>query len=309
MPFDLKELSKEKDLFAPGHRACAGCGPAIVMRQIMAVAGKDTVVGFATGCMEVVSTIFPYTAWRVPYIHVAFENAAAVISGVEAAYKALKRKGKINKKINFIAIAGDGGTYDIGIQALSGALERGHNFLYVCYDNQAYMNTGIQRSGATPLGAHTTTSPAGDVIPGKVQWRKDLTEIVAAHGIPYAAQASPSHWNDLMEKVKKALETEGPTFINVLAPCPVGWYFSPERTIKIAKLAVDTLFWPLYEVENGKHRVTYKPRKPKPVEEWLKEQGRFRHLFQEKNRWIIEEFQRQVNERWERLLRLEEASL
>lgn len=309
MPFDLKEISKEKDLFAPGHRACSGCGPAIVIRQLMAVAGKDTVVGLATGCIEVVSTIFPYTAWRVPYIHVAFENAAATISGIEAAYRALKRKGKINKKINFIAIAGDGGTYDIGIQALSGALERGHNFLYVCYDNQAYMNTGIQRSGATPLGAHTTTSPAGDVIPGKPQWRKDLTEIVVAHGIPYAAQASPSHWNDLMEKVKKALEIEGPTFLNIIAPCPVGWYFPPHKTIKLAKLAVDTLFWPLYEVENGKHRITYKPRKPKPVEDWLKEQGRFRHLFNEDNRKIIEEFQKRVDEKWDRLLRLEEASL
>jgi len=305
----LKELSAQPDLFVSGHRACAGCGATIIIRQVMSVAGKDTVVGFATGCMEVVTTIFPYTAWKVPFIHNAFENSAATISGVEAAYKALKRKGKISKdkKINFIAFGGDGGTYDIGLQSLSGAMERGHNMLYICYDNEAYMNTGIQRSSATPFGAHTTTSPAGTVIPGKRQQRKDLTEVMAGHHIPYVAQVSPSHWSDLTKKVEKALSIDGPAFINALSPCPLGWYYDPALTVKVAKLAVDTNFWPLYEVIDNKHIITHKPRKTKPVEEWLKMQGRFRHLFTPENKHIISEIQSQVDKHWEWLLKLEEA--
>jgi len=306
---DIKKIAKTEQLFAPGHRACAGCGATIIIRQVLSVAGKDTVVGFATGCMEVVSTIFPYTAWEVPFLHVAFENVAAAISGVETAYRALKKKGKIKKKINFIAFGGDGGTYDIGLQALSGAMERGHDMLYICYDNGAYMNTGIQRSSATPFGAHTTTSPAGKKIPGKMQWRKDLTEIIAAHGVPYVAQASPAYYQDLMQKVDKALSIEGPAFIDVLSPCPLGWYYPTKDTIKVAKLAVETKYWPLYEVENGVHRVTVKPRKFKPVEDWLKMQGRFRHLFKEENKWMIEHIQKEVDRRWERLLKLEEAGL
>ncbi|RKZ19061.1 pyruvate synthase subunit beta [bacterium] len=306
---DIKKIAKTEQLFAPGHRACAGCGATIIIRQVLSVAGKDTVVGFATGCMEVVSTIFPYTAWEIPFLHVAFENVAAAISGVETAYRALKKKGKIKKKINFIAFGGDGGTYDIGLQALSGAMERGHDMLYICYDNGAYMNTGIQRSSATPFGAHTTTSPAGKKIPGKMQWRKDLTEIMASHGVPYVAQASPAYYQDLMQKVEKALSIEGPTFIDVLSPCPLGWYYATKDTIKIAKLAVETKYWPLYEVDNGVHRVTVKPRKFKPVEEWLKMQGRFRHLFKEENKWMIEYIQKELDKRWERLLKLEEAGL
>jgi len=306
---DIKKIAKTEQLFAPGHRACAGCGATIIIRQVLSVAGKDTVVGFATGCMEVVSTIFPYTAWEVPFLHVAFENVAAAISGVETAYRALKKKGKIKKKINFIAFGGDGGTYDIGLQALSGAMERGHDMLYICYDNGAYMNTGIQRSSATPFGAHTTTSPAGKKIPGKMQWRKDLTEIIASHGVPYVAQASPGYYQDLMQKVDKALSIEGPAFIDVLSPCPLGWYYPTKDTIKVAKLAVETKYWPLYEVENGVHRVTVKPRKFKPVEDWLKMQGRFRHLFKEENKWMIEHIQKEVDRRWEKLLKLEEAGL
>ena len=306
---DIKKIAKTEQLFAPGHRACAGCGATVIIRQVLSVAGKDTVVGFSTGCMEVVSTIFPYTAWEIPFIHVAFENVAAAIAGVETAYRALRKKGKIKKKINFIAFGGDGGTYDIGLQALSGAMERGHNMLYICYDNGAYMNTGIQRSSATPFGAHTTTSPAGKKIPGKMQWRKDLTEIMASHGIPYVAQASPAYYQDLMQKVEKALSVEGPSFLSILSPCPLGWYHSTRDTIKIAKLAVETKYWPLYEVENGVHRVTVKPRRFKPVEEWLKLQGRFRHLFKEENKWMIEHIQKELDKRWERLLKLEEAGL
>ncbi len=306
---NIKELANKPELFTGGHRACPGCGGSIIIRQVLMAAGKDTIMAFATGCMEVVSTIFPYSAWRVPFIHNAFENAAATISGIEAAYKALRRKGKIDKKINFIAMGGDGGTYDIGFQSLSGAMERGHNILYICYDNEAYMNTGIQRSSATPLGAHTTTSPAGTVIPGKIQWRKDLTEAIAAHGVPYVAQASPSHWVDFINKVEKALSIDGPTFINVFSGCPLGWGYDAALTIEISRLAVDTCFWPLYEVENSVHKLNYKPKERKPIEEWLKPQARFRHLFTEQNRHIIEEFQKEVDRRWELLIKRCEAGV
>ncbi len=303
----LKDLTLNDRVFTPGHRACSGCGASIALRQVLLTAGPDTVAAIATGCMEVVSTIFPYTSWGIPLLHVAFENAAAAISGIEACYRAFKRKGKVKKKINFIAFAGDGGTYDIGIQALSGALERGHDFLYVCYNNEAYMNTGIQRSGATPKGAHTTTSPAGKVIPGKVQSRKDLTEIVVAHNIPYAAQATISNWADLTRKVEKALSIEGPTFLNILCPCPLGWRFLPDMTVEIARLAVESKIWPLYEVENGKYRITYTPKKEVRVEEWLKLQGRFKHLFTPQNRHVIDELQEEVMRNWERLQRKAEC--
>jgi len=306
LTLNLKELSKRTEGLASGHRACAGCPFPAIVKMILGAADDPVVVANATGCMEVVTTIFPYTAWPVPWIHNAFENAAATISGVESAYKALLRKGKIpgNKKIKFIAFGGDGGTYDIGLQSLSGAIERGHNFLYVLYDNEGYMNTGIQRSSATPFAAHTTTSPAGKVIPGKTQHRKDLTEIVAAHNLPYAAQASPSHWNDLIRKVRKALSVEGPTFISIISPCVPGWGYPEHMSIELAKLAVETKFWPLYEVENGYYKINYKPRNPLPVIEFLKPQARFKHILNRPD--LIEEIQRFVDERWERLLWLEQ---
>ncbi len=298
-----KELAKKPDRLSPGHRLCAGCAAPIIVRQILAAIDDPVVVANATGCLEVATTIYPYTAWRVPWIHNAFENAAATIAGVETAYRSLVRQGKIPERdVKFIAFGGDGGTYDIGLQALSGALERGHQFLYVCYNNEAYMNTGIQRSGATPLGAHTTTSPAGSVIPGKTQMRKDLTAIVAAHDIPYVAQAAPSQWKDLMEKTRKAVNCGGPAFLNVLSSCNRGWRHETYETLEITQLAVDTCYWPLFEVENGVWRLTYKPKEKLPVEEWLKRQGRFRHLFRPENRHLIDELQAEVDRRWERLL-------
>ncbi len=224
---NLKELAKKGELLSGGHRACAGCTFPQIIRQALAATDTPVVAGAATGCMSVATTIFPFTAWKVPFIHSAFENVAATISGVEAAYRSLKKQGKLDKEIRFIAFGGDGGTYDIGLQSLSGAMERGHRMLYICYNNEAYMNTGIQRSSATPLGAETTTSPAGKVSYGKKQNSKDLTAIMVAHNIPYAAQASPSHWNDFITKVQKALATDGPTFINVLSPCRLGWAFPP----------------------------------------------------------------------------------
>jgi pyruvate ferredoxin oxidoreductase beta subunit len=298
-----KELAKKPDRLSPGHRLCAGCAAPIIVRQILAAIDDPVVVANATGCLEVATTIYPYTAWRVPWIHNAFENAAATIAGVETAYRSLVRQGKIpDRNVKFIAFGGDGGTYDIGLQALSGALERGHQFLYVCYNNEAYMNTGIQRSGATPLGAHTTTSPAGSVIPGKTQMRKDLTAIVAAHNIPYVAQAAPSQWKDLMEKTRKAVNCGGPAFLNVLSSCNRGWRHETYETLEITQLAVDTCYWPLFEVENGVWRLTYKPKEKLPVEEWLKRQGRFRHLFRPENRHLIDELQAEVDRRWEWLL-------
>ncbi|MDI6712141.1 MAG: thiamine pyrophosphate-dependent enzyme [Anaerosomatales bacterium] len=300
----LKELTHREDRLAGGHRLCAGCGASIAVRQVLLGAGEDpVVVGCATGCLEVSTSIYPYTSWRTPYIHNAFENAAATISGVESAFQALKRAGKIpaDKRVKFVAFGGDGGTYDIGLQSLSGAMERGHDMVYVCYDNGAYMNTGIQRSSATPRAAWATTAQVGPAQAGKQQRRKDLTQIMAAHDIPYVAQASISHWKDLTDKAAKAFAVEGPAFINVFAPCPRGWRIPFDKTVEIAKLAVQTGFWPLYEVEDGVWRQTVKVVNRKPVEEFLKPQGRFKHVFAPGNEHLLEEIQAEVDRKWEQL--------
>ena len=314
MAYNVKEVVANKPaVFESGHRMCAGCGAPPVARMIMrALHEKDhAVVSNATGCMEVSTCIYPYTSWSSSYIHTAFENAAATCSGVEAAYNTMKRKGKLkeDEHFKFIAFGGDGGTYDIGLQSLSGAMERGHDMTYVCYDNGAYMNTGIQRSSATPHFADTTTSPAGEVIPGKMQVRKDLTEIMEAHHLPYVAQtAAFMNFKDLYEKAEKAIYTEGPTFLNVLAPCPRGWGYPTDMLMPINKLAVDTCYWPLYEIENGKYKITYKPAKKLPIEEFLRPQRRFKHMFKPGNEWMIEEFQKEVDKRWQELLDLEEMT-
>ena len=310
MAINLKKLSAKPDLLAGGHAACAGCTGPTVLRQALLAAETPVVTSSATGCMEVVTTLYPHTAWRVPFIHSAFENSAATMSGIETAYRALRKRGRIpDREIGFIAFGGDGGTYDIGLQSLSGVLERGHKMLYICYDNEAYMNTGIQRSSATPKGADTTTAPAGKVKAGKEQNRKDLTAIVIAHNPAYVAQATPSNAPDFMAKVQKALKANGASFINVIAPCHRGWRFKPELGIAMAQLAVDTCFWPLFEWERpGKFTVTYKPKEKKPLEDWLKAQARFRHLFEPKNRHIMDELQAEVDRRWKELLAAEEAS-
>jgi len=303
MAVNIKEISKSEVTLTGGHRLCAGCGAPIVVRQIMAAADTPIVASVATGCLEVATTIYPYSAWKNPLIHSAFENAAATISGAEAAYCSLKAQGKIDKDIKFMAFGGDGGTYDIGLQSLSGAMERGHDMVYVCYDNGAYMNTGIQRSSATPKGAETSTSPAGEKVPGKPEHRKDLTAIMAAHNIPYVAQTTPAHWRDLMTKTRKALAVDGPAFLNVLAPCPRGWRVPPEETIDICRLAADTCYWPLFEVEDGEYKINNYPKEKKPINEWLEKQGRFRHLFKEENTSIIEDLQQKIDRNWERLQR------
>jgi len=299
----LHDLPVE-ELFTSGHRLCAGCGPGTIMRMTMKALRGPTIVVNATGCVEVASTIYPYTAWKVSWVHVAFENAAAVASGIEAAYKILRRKGLWDKHVDIIAIGGDGGTFDIGIQALSGALERGHDFLYICYDNEAYMNTGIQRSGATPHGAATTTSPAGRKIPGKPEFKKDLIGICVAHGIEYAATASPAYWNDYITKVRRGLEVNGPAVIHVFAPCPTGMRFDSSKSIEIAKLAVQTRYWPVYEVEKGKYKLNIKVPQPRPLIDFLKMQGRFSHLFRPEFQSELETLQRWVDENWRRIAAL-----
>jgi len=312
MAYNVKEIVATKPaVFESGHRMCAGCGAPPVARMVMRALkeGDHAVVSNATGCMEVSTCIYPYSSWSSSYIHTAFECAAATCSGVEAAYKSMMRQGKLPKEehFKFITFGGDGGTYDIGIQSLSGAMERGHDMTYVCYDNGAYMNTGIQRSSATPHFADTTTSPAGNVVPGKMQVRKDLTEIMEAHHLPYVAQtAAIMNFKDLYEKAEKAIYTEGATFLNVLAPCPRGWGYPTDMLMQINKLAVDTCYWPLYEVIDGKYVINYKPAKKLPIEEFLRPQKRFSHMFKEGNEWMIEEFQKEVDKRWEELLALEE---
>jgi pyruvate ferredoxin oxidoreductase beta subunit len=263
------------DLFEFGHRACGGCGAALAARLILDAAGKDTIVCASTGCMEVFSTPYPETAWKVPWIHSLFENNSAVASGVEASLKKQGRKEKV------IALGGDGATFDIGVLCISGAFERGHDITYICYDNEAYMNTGIQRSGATPYDASTTTSPAGKCSLGNPRQKKDLPAILAAHGAPYVATASIAYPADVKKKIQKALETKGPCYVQIHAPCCTGWGFEGEKTMAIGKLAVETGLWVNYEMEEG--RVTRaKKVVRKPVEEYLKEQKRFRHLFRPK---------------------------
>lgn len=314
MAYNLKEIIENRpSRLTSGHRMCAGCGAPPVARMIMRALkeGDHAVVSGATGCMEVSTFIYPYTAWTDSFIHTAFENAAATLAGTEAAYKAMKATGKLdeNKITKFIAFGGDGGTYDIGIQSLSGTMERGHNLLYVCYDNGAYMNTGIQRSSATPKFADTTTTPAGTKIPGKMQSRKDLAKIMVGHHLPYVAQtAAYLNFKDLYEKAEKAIYTEGPTFLNVLAPCPRGWGYNTEDLMLINKLAIETCYWPLYEVVDGVYKISYKPAKKLPIEEFLKPQKRFKHMFKPGNEWMIEEFQTEVDKRWQELLDLEEIT-
>jgi pyruvate ferredoxin oxidoreductase beta subunit len=309
--FAAKDVAEKPDLFMSGHRACAGCAPATVLRLIMKAARGPTIVTNATGCMEVSSTIYPYTSWAVPWLHTAFETAAANASGIEVALKVLRKKGRTkDEQVDVIALAGDGGTYDIGIQALSGAVERGHDFLYVLYDNEAYMNTGIQRSGGTPYGAFTTTSQTGSVVPGKLEQKKPISDIMVAHDMPYVATASPYYWKDLIQKARKGIEVNGPAFLHVFAPCPRGWRSDPAKSIELSKLAVETCIFPLWEAVNGEYDLSIPsrmfalaPQKKKPVREYLEVQGRFRHLFTPKFEHMLGEIQQHTDKRWERLLK------
>jgi pyruvate ferredoxin oxidoreductase beta subunit len=259
----------KKDLFAHGHRACGGCGQALAARLVADASGENTIACVATGCLEVFSSPYPDPAWRIPFLHSLFENASAVASGVEAAYKALGKG-----PVNIIAQGGDGSTADIGFQSISGMFERGHNVLYVCYDNEAYMNTGVQRSSFTPYGARTSTTPMGNRTR-----KKNLPMIAADHGIPYVATATVDDFRDLQAKVKKALAIEGPKYIHILAPCPLGWAHPGELTVEVCRLAKDTGLFPVFEIIDGKLQNVRRIPVKLPVEEYLKVQGRFKHLF------------------------------
>ncbi|MFC2034270.1 pyruvate synthase subunit PorB [Chloroflexota bacterium] len=294
----VPKLVTKQENFAPGHRACIGCGEALAVRLACKALGKNIIVVNATGCMEIVASPLPWTSWQVPWIHTLFENTAAVASGVEAGLKAMTRKGlKSEEDINVVAIAGDGGTSDIGLQALSGALERGHNFTFICFDNEAYMNTGIQRSSATPYGASTTTSPAGKVSIGQFTWKKNLPAIIAAHDIPYVATASPSYPFDMMDKVAKAAAIPGPAYVHVFSVCPTGWRCPPDLSVRLGRLAVETGVFPLYEVENGQYKMNLDLPELRPITDYMKSQGRFRHLSPD----IIDKIQTKVIENYEKL--------
>ncbi|MDQ7837109.1 MAG: pyruvate synthase subunit PorB [Thermodesulfobacteriota bacterium] len=298
--FSAKKLPLA-DPLASGHRACQGCGEVLALKLAMKAIGMNSIVVSATGCMEIITSTFPQTAWNVPWLHVAFENAAAVASGTEAALKVLMRKGKIPQKhIDIVAIGGDGATADIGLQSLSGAMERGHDFVYICLDNEAYMNTGVQRSSSTPYGAMTTTSPPGKKSFGQATKKKNVPAIAVAHNIPYVATASPAYFLDLMNKAKKAALVKGPAYLHIYSSCPTGWRHGGDLAIEISKLAVETNVFPLYEVIEGKYIINRKITKPKPVAEYLKKQGRFRHLTDD----LIAQIQRQVDEEYDKLLKL-----
>ena len=278
----VPRLLPEVESFVPGHRACVGCGEVLAVRLAFKAIGRNAIVANATGCMEIVASQLPYTSWKLPWIHTLFENTAAVASGIEAGLKVRMRKGQIARQdIHVIAIGGDGGTADIGFQALSGALERGHDFVYICFDNEGYMNTGIQRSSATPYGATTTTSPAGKASIGQFSWKKDMPGIAVAHKIPYVATACPSYPVDLIDKVQKAARVKGPAYVHIFSGCPTGWGCASDLTVKLGRLAVETGIFPLYEVENGKYTMSLKPEKLRPVIDYMKPQRRFRHLTQD----------------------------
>lgn len=306
MEYIFKEEVNKPERLMSGHRMCAGCGAPVAVRSVLRALNEEdkAVVGCATGCLEVSTFMYPYTSWKDSFIHNAFENAAATVGGVEGAYNALKRKGKLKENYKFVTFGGDGGTYDIGFQSLSGAMERGHDMVYVCYDNGAYMNTGIQRSSATPKYADTTTTPTGSSSIGKPQFRKDLTEIMVSHNIPYTAQTTfMGNFKDIHEKSHKAIYKKGPAFLNVLAPCPRGWRYETADLMEMCKLAVDTCFWPSFEVEDGEWKLSYKPKNKLPIEDFLRPQGRFKHLFKKDNEHLIHELQKEIDKRWELLLK------
>ncbi len=302
--YNFKEVMNKPERLAPGHRMCAGCGGTIAVRTVLRALheGDKAVIGNATGCLEVSSFMYPYTAYEDSYIHNAFENAGATLSGVETAYNVLKKKGKIKENYKFITFGGDGGTYDIGFQSLSGAMERGHDMVYVCYDNGAYMNTGTQRSSATPQYADTTTTPAGKVSNGKIQIRKDLAAIIAEHHVPYVGQTTYiGNFKDIYTKAEKAIYTPGPAFLNVMSPCPRGWGYDASELMTICKLAVETCYWPLFEVVDGKWSLSYAPKNKLPIEEFLRPQRRFKHLFKKGNEELLTAFQQEIDKRWEEL--------
>jgi pyruvate/2-oxoacid:ferredoxin oxidoreductase beta subunit len=274
-----------------GNSSCAGCGAVLILRLVTQALGPNEIVVIPACCMGAVAGRFPHAAFDVPVLRTAFATTASFLSGLDASAKV---KGEDTTLVGF---AGDGGTVDIGLAALSGAVERGHDFVYVCYDNEGYMNTGFQRSGSTPLGARTSTTPGGILAQYKQEQRKDIAKIMAAHGIPYLATGSPAYPEDLKRKVRRAAEVKGPAFLHIMSPCPLGWGFSSSHTIRLARLAVETGLWKLYELDRRKVRLTFQPRDRKPVSEYFSEQARFKHFTQEQ----YEDYQQLVDHEWERI--------
>ncbi|CBG39804.1 thiamine pyrophosphate-dependent enzyme [Helicobacter mustelae] len=306
---NLKQFQKSAEKFEGANLLCPGCAHGMIIREILNVVEGPMVIGNSTGCIEVSTAVYPYTSWDVPWIHIGFENGSTAVAGVETMYKALAKKGKYQgQKPRFIAFGGDGATYDIGFQWISGCFERGHDITYVCFDNEVYANTGGQRSGSTPIGSSTSTTPAGKVSYGKKERKKDMLAIMASHGSPYVAQVAPNKWKDMNKKIKQAIDAEGPTFINALSACTTEWRFDSHSTVDIMDLAVDSLVFPLYEIVNGNElNITYRPKNIIPVRDYLGAQGRFKHLFKPENEHIIEQFQKDVDKKWEFLQRREEA--
>ena len=290
----LKDLPDE-NLFTQGHTACPGCGVAMSIRNTIRILGKDTVVYVPASCAVVFGTTFPHAAWKVPFFHTAFENTGASIAGIKAAFE---MKGK---EVTVIGFAGDGGTYDIGLQSMSGAAERNDDVLYICLDNEAYMNTGIQRSGGTPFGAWTTTTPVGKNTQGNRTFKKNLAEIVTAHDIPYYATLSIGHPLDFIRKVGKVKNIKGFRFLHMFTPCIPGWKMDPAKTVEVTKLAVESGMWTLFEVENGEKKITYKPPRMKRVRDYLMMQGRFRHMSEEDVKklqmWVCDKWNLNYNEK------------
>jgi pyruvate ferredoxin oxidoreductase beta subunit len=289
------KLVTTTNYLASGHRACSGCGEVLAVRIVCKALGRNTIISMATGCMEIISSPFPESAWEVPWIHTLFENASAVASGIESGLKAMKRKHGYTKDVKVVAMGGDGGTADIGLQSLSGAMERGHDFIYVCYDNEGYMNTGTQRSSETPFGASTTTAPYGKKSIGQHTQKKNMAAIAAAHNIPYVATSCCSYPFDIMAKIEKAKKAKGPSYIHILSVCPNGWRTPSNLSVKMGRLAVETGVFPLYEIENGKYTLNFDYPKLRPVEDYLKLQGRFRHLTKENTAEIQENVKTEYN--------------
>lgn len=308
---NLKDFSTSADRFEGANLLCPGCAHSIIVREVLNATNDDLVLSASTGCLEVCTAVYPYTSWDASWIHIGFENSSTAVAGAEAMYKALKNKGRLKqpeRSPKFVAFGGDGATFDIGFQWVSGCFERGHDMMYVCLDNEVYANTGGQRSSSTPIGGSTTTSPAGSVSYGEKMMKKDMLGIMASHGAPYVAQVAPNKWKDMIKKIQTGFQTEGPVYINAMSACTTEWKFAPEDTIAVSDIATDSLVFPLYEIINGRElNITYRPKNIIPVRDYLGVQGRFKHLFKKEYEYLIDEWQKRVDADWEYLQRREEA--
>jgi pyruvate ferredoxin oxidoreductase beta subunit len=308
---NLKGFSTAAERFEGAHVLCPGCAHSIIVREVLNATNDNMVLGSSTGCLEVCTAIYPHTSWDSSWIHIGFENGSTAVAGAEAANKALRSKKRIDPNTpepKFVAFGGDGSTYDIGFQWISGCFERGHDMMYVCLDNEVYANTGGQRSSSTPIGSSTTTAPAGSTSYGEKKHKKDMMQIMAAHGAPYVAQIAPNKWKDMVKKIQKGFDAKGPVYINAMSACTTEWKFPEHQTIEVSDIATDSLVFPLYEIIDGRElNITYRPKNVVPVRDYLGVQGRFKHLFKKENEYLIDEWQKRVDKDWDYLQRREEA--